>query len=92
MKITRLYSGDDGESHFEDTDIPLEDGGEIGRLSKLVKTNEKTCVSNILREGLRTIFFWNFEQLFGKFVDTHGCLTSFPIEKSVEQLCFSSCN
>lgn len=34
MNITRLYTGDDGESHFEDSDIPLEDGGEIGKLSE----------------------------------------------------------
>ena len=35
MKITRLYSGQDGESHFEDQDIPLKDNGDIGKLSKL---------------------------------------------------------
>lgn len=35
MKVTRLYTGDDGESHFEDIEIPLEDAGEIGRLSEL---------------------------------------------------------
>jgi hypothetical protein len=34
MKIIRLYTGADGESHFEDIDVPLEDGGEIGKLSK----------------------------------------------------------
>lgn len=34
MKITRLYTGDDGESHFEDIEISLEDAGEIGRLSE----------------------------------------------------------
>ena len=33
MKVTRLYTGEDGESHFEDREIPLRDGGEIGRLS-----------------------------------------------------------
>ncbi|MDZ7692447.1 MAG: hypothetical protein U5K69_15150 [Balneolaceae bacterium] len=35
MKVTRLYTGDDGESHFEDIEIPLQDAGEIGRLSEL---------------------------------------------------------
>ncbi|MBU1182165.1 MAG: hypothetical protein KKE00_02640 [Proteobacteria bacterium] len=34
MKIIRLYTGADGESHFEDIDIPLEFGGKIGDLSK----------------------------------------------------------
>jgi hypothetical protein len=33
MKITRLFTGSDGESRFEDIDIPLEDQGSIGRLS-----------------------------------------------------------
>lgn len=33
MKITRVYAGDDGESHFDDVDILLRDAGSIGRLS-----------------------------------------------------------
>ena len=33
MKVTRLYTGNDGESHFEDMDIPLQDAGDIGFLS-----------------------------------------------------------
>ena len=36
MKVTRVYTGDDDRSHFEDVDVPLEDGGPIGRLSTLV--------------------------------------------------------
>lgn len=37
MLITRLYTGEDGESHFEDFEIPLEDAGDIGCLSNLVE-------------------------------------------------------
>lgn len=37
MRITRVYTGEDGESHFEDVELPLEDRGAIGRLSELVK-------------------------------------------------------
>ncbi|HVF09974.1 MAG TPA: cupin domain-containing protein [Abditibacteriaceae bacterium] len=33
MQITRLYTGEDGESRFEDVEIALEDAGAIGRLS-----------------------------------------------------------
>ncbi|MDQ3814058.1 MAG: hypothetical protein M3347_08910 [Armatimonadota bacterium] len=33
MKMTRLFTGTDGATHFEDVDIPLEDKGDIGRLS-----------------------------------------------------------
>ncbi len=36
MRITRVYSGDDGESHFGEVEIPLEDLGAIGAMSKLV--------------------------------------------------------
>jgi hypothetical protein len=35
MKITRIYTGDDGESHFEDVEIPLIDRGGIGQISEL---------------------------------------------------------
>lgn len=38
MKITRIYTGDDGESHFEDVDVPLEDRGELGRISSPWRT------------------------------------------------------
>lgn len=36
MKVVRVYTGDDGQSHFEDVDIPLGPGGGIGRLSRLI--------------------------------------------------------
>lgn len=35
MKITRIYSGSDGQSHIEDVEIPLDDRGPIGALSSL---------------------------------------------------------
>jgi hypothetical protein len=35
MKATRLYTGEDGESHFEDFDIPLQEAGDIGVLSEM---------------------------------------------------------
>jgi hypothetical protein len=35
MKITRIYSGTDGESHFEEIEVPLIDRGGIGRISQL---------------------------------------------------------
>lgn len=39
MKITRLYTGNEGQSHFEDIDIPLENKGDIGNLSKTIAVN-----------------------------------------------------
>ena len=35
MRITRLYSGDDGESHFEDVELKLDARGIAGRMSEL---------------------------------------------------------
>jgi hypothetical protein len=36
MTITRVYSDSSGESHFDEVDYPLQDAGDIGRLSQLV--------------------------------------------------------
>ena len=33
MQVTRIYSGDDGQSHFEDMEVALEDLGARGHLS-----------------------------------------------------------
>ena len=35
FRVTRIYTGDDGESHFEDLELPLTDRGVIGAISSL---------------------------------------------------------
>ena len=35
MQIVRVYAGDDGESHFEDLDIELDDRGVLGAVSEI---------------------------------------------------------
>ena len=36
MQVVRIYTGDDGRSHFEDVDIDMQDrGGGLGRISDL---------------------------------------------------------
>ncbi|HSJ02688.1 MAG: hypothetical protein ACAI34_03095 [Verrucomicrobium sp.] len=35
MRATRIYTGEDDLTHFEDFEVPLKDGGPIGRLSEL---------------------------------------------------------
>ena len=35
MRITRLYTGEDGISHFEDVEVDLDDHGPLGRISGL---------------------------------------------------------
>jgi len=37
MKITRIYTGEDNQSHFEDIDIHLKDGGKGGFMSELMR-------------------------------------------------------
>ncbi len=37
MRITRVFTGPDEESHFEDVEIELRDGRNVGRLSELAK-------------------------------------------------------
>lgn len=34
IKITKIYSDNNGESHFEDIEMPLQNDGEIGFLSE----------------------------------------------------------
>jgi hypothetical protein len=36
VRVTRIYTGDDGQSHFEDLDVPLETAAGDNRLSDLV--------------------------------------------------------
>ncbi len=33
MDVVRIFTGPDGESHFEDVDVDLEDLGRVGRIS-----------------------------------------------------------
>ncbi len=37
MHIVRVYTGSDGESHFEDLPIEFDESGGFGRISKMVK-------------------------------------------------------
>ncbi|HEY6597760.1 MAG TPA: hypothetical protein VIZ30_00500, partial [Pseudomonadales bacterium] len=36
MQIVRIYSGADGESHFEDMTVEFPQDGALGRISKMV--------------------------------------------------------
>ncbi len=37
MRVVRIYTGPDNQSHFEDLQIPLKDGGKVGFLSERMK-------------------------------------------------------
>ena len=47
FQVTRIYSDEKGESHFEDVEIPLQPAGDIGSLSEAL-----TAKSIIFREVL----------------------------------------
>lgn len=49
MNITRIYSDQNGDSHFEDIRIPLTDAGEIGYLSE--KYNARTITFREVSPG-----------------------------------------
>lgn len=40
MKVTRLFTGEDKETHFETIDYELFDNGEIGKLSKKIPVKD----------------------------------------------------
>jgi hypothetical protein len=42
MIITRIYTGEDHQSHFENLEIPLKEGGKGGFMSELM-TQESCC-------------------------------------------------
>jgi len=37
MRVTRLYTGEEGQSHFEEIDIPVAHAGDVGSLSEKFK-------------------------------------------------------
>ncbi len=37
MKVTRIYTGSDNQSHFEDVLVPMKDTGKIGFMSEISK-------------------------------------------------------
>ena len=51
IKYTRLYTGPDGESHFEDVEFPLKDNLDFG--PKLGQTSERMKVEEV--------FFWEMD-------------------------------
>jgi hypothetical protein len=36
MRVVRLYTGADNQSHFEDIDVPMKDAGKVGFLSERI--------------------------------------------------------
>lgn len=54
IKITRIYSDKNGESHFEDLEMPLHDDGDIGFLS------DKIPVKDIIFRTVKPDYDYDF--------------------------------
>ncbi len=54
IQITRIYSDNTGESHFEDIEMPLQDDGEIGFLS------DKIPVKDIIFRKVKPDYDYDF--------------------------------
>jgi quercetin dioxygenase-like cupin family protein len=52
--VTKIYSDNNGDTHFEETNIPLKDGGIIGKLSEALP-----AASIIFRE-VEPSYDWDF--------------------------------
>ena len=54
FKVTRIYSDANGDTHFEDLEIPLTEAGSIGKLSG------NQAVSGIIFREVEPSYDWNF--------------------------------
>jgi len=54
FKITRVYSDNNGDSHFEDIEVPLSDSGNVGKLSDVLTTK------GIIFREVEPSYDWNF--------------------------------
>lgn len=52
--ITRVYSDSNGDSHFEDVSIPMEEAGNIGRLSAEIPAN------GVIFREVEPTYDWDF--------------------------------
>src|SRR5215212_6366513 len=52
--IVKIYSDEKGDSHFEDINIPLKEGGNIGKLS------EALPASSVIFREVEPLYDWDF--------------------------------
>ena len=52
--VTRLYNDSNGDSHFEDIEIPLNESGSVGRLSQVLPAN------GVVFREVEPSYDWNF--------------------------------
>src|SRR5215510_4056818 len=54
FRITRVYSDSNGDTHFEDIEIPLMEAGNIGKLSDTIPA------TGIIFREVESSYDWNF--------------------------------
>ena len=54
FSLVKIYSDEKGDSHFEDINIPLKDGGTIGKLS------EALSASSVIFREVEPSYDWDF--------------------------------
>jgi quercetin dioxygenase-like cupin family protein len=54
FQVTRVYSDNNGDSHFEDIEIPLKEAGSVGRLSDVLPAN------GVIFREVEPSYDWNF--------------------------------
>jgi len=54
FNIVRIYSDNNGDSHFEDVSIPLKDMGIVGKLS------DEVSVNGVIFREVAPTYDWNF--------------------------------
>ena len=54
FKITRVYSDSNGDSHFENIEIPLKEAGKVGKLSDVLPA------TGIIFREVEPTYDWNF--------------------------------
>src|SRR5215210_8434626 len=52
--VTRLCSDSNGDTHFEDVEIPLNEAGSVGRLSEVIPAN------GVVFREVEPSYDWNF--------------------------------
>ena len=54
FQVTRIYSDSNGDSHFEDIEIPLTEAGHIGKLSDVLPA------TGVIFREVEPTYDWNF--------------------------------
>ena len=54
FQITRVYSDNNGDTHFEDIEVPLKESGNIGKLSDVLPA------TGVIFREVEPTYDWNF--------------------------------